>query len=247
MTCQAHIHQSHFLISSSMRIAVFNFIVLLLIGCFGYGESVCKINEVHFMNKCFCEPGWESSSPHILNCTVPVIDINGCYCEPHDVERTFLKNESWLYHGLTVSTRLMRPQVTMTDFLFLTHRAITAARVCASGTARWGHPDRTSRSGAATRRTGSWVSGADRATSLSGSHMHLFTLLRFLSQGLAECREARQPPDQATGGVRRGLPDISLPEQHRPGLGGRVRRGRLHAAQEHHGGVWSILQGHVVT
>ena len=57
--------------------------------------STCKQNEILFMNKCWCEPGWESSSKEILQCDQPVLKHDDCLCEPDDKSRLFLKNNSW--------------------------------------------------------------------------------------------------------------------------------------------------------
>lgn len=61
---------------------------------FEYATS-CQKNEVLFMHRCFCEPGWENSSPEKLDCSVPLLKVGNCDCEPNDLERTFLKNISW--------------------------------------------------------------------------------------------------------------------------------------------------------
>lgn len=61
---------------------------------FEYATS-CKKNEVLFMHRCFCEPGWENSDPNGLNCSVPLLQVGNCECEPNDVERKFLKDLSW--------------------------------------------------------------------------------------------------------------------------------------------------------
>jgi hypothetical protein len=57
----------------------------------------CKKNEVLFLHRCFCEPGWESASsdPKVLDCSVPLMQIGKCDCEPNDAERSFLRNISW--------------------------------------------------------------------------------------------------------------------------------------------------------
>ena len=60
--------------------------------------DVCKMNEVKFLGKCWCEPGWESypSWDGPLNCSKPILKIDNCDCEPGDLSRSFLHNESWL-------------------------------------------------------------------------------------------------------------------------------------------------------
>jgi hypothetical protein len=57
----------------------------------------CKKNEVLFLHRCFCEPGWENAStdPKELDCSVPILQIGKCDCEPDDKERSFLRNISW--------------------------------------------------------------------------------------------------------------------------------------------------------
>lgn len=60
----------------------------------------CKVNEINFLDKCFCEPGWESKSTEVLDCTLPILENGGCDCEPLDLERNFLKNESWFHHSM---------------------------------------------------------------------------------------------------------------------------------------------------
>eukprot|EP01031_Cornospumella_fuschlensis_P028119 gene28119-33953_t len=59
-------------------------------------ETVCKLNEVLFMGKCWCEPGWEAASDTgSLSCSTPILKNGDCECEPNDVSRSFLKNHSW--------------------------------------------------------------------------------------------------------------------------------------------------------
>mmetsp|Transcript_37748 Transcript_37748/g.65240 ORF Transcript_37748/g.65240 Transcript_37748/m.65240 type:complete len:346 (-) Transcript_37748:82-1119(-) len=64
--------------------------------CFEYAKS-CGKNEVLFLHECFCEPGWESSSKEVLDCSVPNLVVGNCECEPNDLSRSFLKNLSWAH------------------------------------------------------------------------------------------------------------------------------------------------------
>ena len=58
-------------------------------------------NQLLFMKRCWCEPGWETTNKLsigylVLNCTVPVLKIDDCECEVTKVnDRSFLKNNSW--------------------------------------------------------------------------------------------------------------------------------------------------------
>jgi hypothetical protein len=74
-------------------------IILSVIVCvysFEYATK-CKENEVLFLHRCFCEPGWESASsdPKVLDCSIPILQIGKCDCEPNDIDRKFLHNISW--------------------------------------------------------------------------------------------------------------------------------------------------------
>lgn len=66
------------------------------------GSVVCKKNEVSFLNKCYCEPGWESKTVDTLDCSVPIIENGDCECERDDIERKFLKNDSWFHPHVSI-------------------------------------------------------------------------------------------------------------------------------------------------
>ncbi len=59
------------------------------------GKNHCSgPNELSFLKRCFCEPGWESSSPSSqpLNCSTPLLKHDECECDPAD-----LKRASWTH------------------------------------------------------------------------------------------------------------------------------------------------------
>ncbi len=61
----------------------------------------CGKNEINFLGKCFCEPGWESKSATVQDCTVPIMENGFCECEYKDLDRLFLKNDSWFHPSVS--------------------------------------------------------------------------------------------------------------------------------------------------
>ena len=82
----------------------------------------CGVNSFTFFGKCFCEPGWEGQKslvevphawpPHLtqhreaqsipkrglyINCTVPLMEIGDCPCEPESLDRAFLHDPNWIH------------------------------------------------------------------------------------------------------------------------------------------------------
>ena len=82
-----------------MNISLIVLICLSIVGgIFAYQRATqCKKNEVLFLHRCFCEPGWECASkdPNVLDCSIPLYKVGDCECEPNDISRSFLKNISW--------------------------------------------------------------------------------------------------------------------------------------------------------
>ena len=66
------------------------------------GSTTCGQNQVSFLEKCWCKPGFDpfpTNNDH-LNCNVTVINIGPCSCEPDKpFDRSFLTNNSWVYTG----------------------------------------------------------------------------------------------------------------------------------------------------
>ena len=89
-----------------------------LLGIFMSFESIrslitCNKNELKFMGKCFCEPGWEATNITLngiaqSSCNSPILNIGGCDCEPQDTTRSFLYNSSWFHHTGYRCTALCR-------------------------------------------------------------------------------------------------------------------------------------------
>ena len=76
--------------------------ILLVLCVRAQSAVICKKNEVNFLNKCYCEPGWESKTVGTLDCSQPIIENGDCECERNDIERKFLKNESWFHPNVSV-------------------------------------------------------------------------------------------------------------------------------------------------
>ena len=73
----------------------------------------CQRTELHFMGKCFCEPGWETTNTTIdgivqSSCSSPILYVGGCDCEPQDTTRSFLHNTSWFHRTGYRCTALCR-------------------------------------------------------------------------------------------------------------------------------------------
>lgn len=67
-----------------------------------YSVPICGLNQILFLNKCWCKPGYDPypSNSDGLVCNVTVIKIGPCICEPDKPnDRSFLTNESWYYEG----------------------------------------------------------------------------------------------------------------------------------------------------
>ncbi len=61
---------------------------------------LCGEHELKFMDRCWCEPGWESANKTTLSnvsleCKIPVLQNGDCECEPGDSTRSFLLNPNW--------------------------------------------------------------------------------------------------------------------------------------------------------
>ena len=87
------------------------FVIILLFYSFGFmlksfasSSMICNKNELKFMAKCFCEPGWEATNITIngkvhKSCNSPILRVGGCECEPQDGMRSFLYNNSWFHQS----------------------------------------------------------------------------------------------------------------------------------------------------
>lgn len=90
----------------------FVFIVLVIYELFqgaiisAYVNQTCLENQLNFMGKCFCSPGWETNSKSIAQprgCKIPVLNVTVVVnnvtdeCECHRREFYLLRNES-LFH-----------------------------------------------------------------------------------------------------------------------------------------------------
>lgn len=70
---------------------------LLVTAAVSSGTKTCKEHEILFMEKCWCEPGWESSSDNEekLQCDKAVLKHDDCDCLPEDTKRAFLTDNEW--------------------------------------------------------------------------------------------------------------------------------------------------------
>ncbi len=63
-----------------------------------FNANKCKIkeNEVSFMKKCYCKPGWESSVERpLLKCDKPIHHVDHCECGKHvDGKVVFSKDQA---------------------------------------------------------------------------------------------------------------------------------------------------------
>jgi hypothetical protein len=70
-------------------------ILLASYGTISRGAATCETNEILFMNKCFCAPGWKPkvADGSKVQCLDPVLEIGGCSCKPEELkDRSFVRD-----------------------------------------------------------------------------------------------------------------------------------------------------------